>query len=64
MVDKFDENNDGEMQLCEYEEIVKHLEPSIDKKICLKLFKQAITMADDGINLESMDAISPEVLMR
>ena len=32
LIDQFDENKDGVMQLSEFEELVKHLEPKIQKK--------------------------------
>mmetsp|Transcript_13462 Transcript_13462/g.18426 ORF Transcript_13462/g.18426 Transcript_13462/m.18426 type:complete len:96 (-) Transcript_13462:139-426(-) len=61
MIEKYDENGDGVMQLCEYEAIMMDLEPTITKKIVLKLFKEALAMQDDDTQI---DAITPEILMR
>mmetsp|Transcript_19959 Transcript_19959/g.24659 ORF Transcript_19959/g.24659 Transcript_19959/m.24659 type:complete len:96 (-) Transcript_19959:146-433(-) len=61
MIEKYDENGDGVMQLCEYEAIMTDLEPNITKKIVLKLFKEALAMQDDDTQI---DAITPEILMR
>ena len=61
LIKTFDDNGDGVMQLIEYEAICTELEPGITKKVVLKLFKQAINMAEDA---EDVDAIAPEVLMR
>ena len=49
------------MQLCEFEELLKHLEPNIMKKSIITLFKECLSMSDDE---EVSDAIQPEVLMR
>ena len=48
------------MQLDEFEGLLVHLEPSITKKVVLKLFKEAASLADD----DNVDSISPEILMR
>ena len=49
------------MQLCEFEELIKFLEPSVTKKNIITLFKEALSMADDDAE---NDAIAPEILMR
>ena len=49
------------MQLSEFEELLKFLEPSVSKKNIINLFKEALSMADDDAE---NDAISPEILMR
>lgn len=49
------------MQLSEFEELLKFLEPSVTKKNIITLFKEALGMADEE---SAEDAIPPEVLMR
>ena len=41
---------------------MNHLEPGTSKKIVIKLYKEAFSMADE--DAVETDAISPEVLMR
>ena len=53
LVRSYDDNGDGVMQLDEYEGLLVHLEPSINKKDVLKLFKEATSMAD-GDNVDSI----------
>ena len=62
LIDKYDDNKDGVMQLSEYEEIMTHLEPGITKKTIITLFKEALSMADEE-SVET-DSISPEILQR
>ena len=47
--------------MCEFESLLKHLEPSIQKKNVISLFKEALSMAEDD---HEADAIAPEILMR
>ena len=61
MIQKYDENQDGVMQLSEYQEMINEIEPGTDKKTVLKLFKEALAMQDDA---DDLDAIEPEILMR
>ena len=61
MIQKFDENDDGVMQLSEYEAIMNEMEPGTTKKLVLKLFKEALAMQEEDAQL---DAIEPEILMR
>lgn len=61
LIAQFDENQDGVMQLCEFEELLKHLEPNILKKNIITMFKECLSMSDDDLD---SDAIQPDVLMR
>lgn len=49
------------MQLSEFEELLKYLEPGVTKKNVITLFKEALSMADHDAE---EDSISPEILMR
>ena len=49
------------MQLSEFEELLKFLEPKVSKMNVLKLFKEALSMAEDD---SETDAIAPEITMR
>ena len=62
LVKSYDTNGDGVFQLDELEALCKDLEPSITKKMVLKLFKEALSLAEK--ENEDMDALSPEVLVR
>ena len=49
------------MQLSEFEELLKYLEPNVTKKNVINLFKEALSMAEDDAEA---DAIAPEIMMR
>ena len=61
LINQYDENQDGVMQLSEFEELIKFLEPKVSKMNVLKLFKEALSMAEDD---SDADAIAPEITMR
>ena len=58
LVHSFDQNEDGVMQLDEFSDVLRKLEPGIDKKKILTMFKEALSYGDT-----TMDSIDPEVLV-
>ena len=58
VVHSFDKNDDGVMQLDEFQEVLRKLEPGVDKKRILAMFKEALSYGDT-----TMDSIDPEVLV-
>lgn len=59
LVKKYDDNGDGVFQLDEFKVMLKALEPDIDDKKILSLFKACLGIASNGtLN----DAINQDVL--
>ena len=61
LINEYDENQDGVMQLSEFEELLKFLEPNVSKKNVINLFKEALSMTE---NDAEVDAIAPEIMVR
>jgi len=54
LLNKFDENGDGEYQFNEFTSLLKSLEPKITKRYCLQLFKHAIESGAEAMTMEAV----------
>jgi Ca2+-binding EF-hand superfamily protein len=59
IVKKFDDNGDGVFQMDEFRSMLQNLEPEIDDKKIMSLFKQSIGVAENGV---LNDAVNEDVL--
>ena len=59
IVKKFDDNGDGVFQMDEFRHMLQNLEPEIDDKKIMSLFKQSIGVAENGV---LNDAVNEDVL--